>query len=127
MVRWAAAISSLGLVAACGSAGTDLPALERPHSQASGTLTGRLIMVGGPAPGAPSAVSGTVVLSGGVSADHRDVGPDGTFRFSPPPGRYRLTGTSPSYGSGIYPCRANGRPHVQANQTTRADVVCELR
>jgi hypothetical protein len=72
--------------------------------------------------------TGTVTLAGPVSRLVR-VGSDGHFDGSVPPGQYLLTGHSPLYGSGAYPCRTIGNAPVTvtAGATVAAQVVCVER
>ena len=69
--------------------------------------------------------AGTVTLDGPVSRLVR-VGSDGRFAASVPAGQYRLTGHSPLYGSGAYPCKTVGDAPVTvaAGATVAAQVVC---
>jgi hypothetical protein len=69
----------------------------------SGVISGRLLMVGGPA-------NTTYPASGSVSVEGTDlsvsVDPDGRYSIPVPPGRYLLIGQSPLYGSGEGRCEA---------------------
>ena len=126
-----AAVCLAGLIAACSSprpaaaplaAGSSVTA-----SPATGTLTGHLYGVGGPAPGAPRPWPGIVTLTGpGV---HRDiqVGVNGSFSVLVPAGTYTVAGRSPRYGSGAGWCRAAGPATVTTGHRTRADVLCQMR
>ena len=126
-----AAAGLAGLIVACSSprsAGappaTALPATASPLT---GTLTGHLYGVGGPAPGTPRPWPGTVTLTGpGV---HRDilVGASGSFSVLVPAGTYTVAGRSPRYGSGAGVCRAAGPATVTTGHRTRADVRCQLK
>jgi hypothetical protein len=104
-----------------------------PH--ASGWVSGTLLGVGGPAPGAAFPWSGTVTLRATGAAYHTKgsayrttAGDDGRFEVSLPPGRYRVTGHSPSYNDGRTACNplhpfVTVRPH----RTARVNVFCQLR
>jgi hypothetical protein len=72
--------------------------------------------------------AGTVTLDGPVSRLIR-VGSDGRFAASVPAGQYRLTGHSPLYGSGAYPCKTVGDAPVTIAPavTVAAQVVCVER
>jgi hypothetical protein len=115
-----AALSLAGFTAACSSG----------PSPADGTVTGHLYGVGGPAavgaPPSPRPWPGTVTLVG--SGVHRDVpvGADGTFSVVVPAGRYTVTGHSPNYGGGAYPCQAEGPVTGTRGHTTKADVLCQM-
>ena len=65
----------------------------------------RLNRVGGPAPGAPVPLAGTVIATSTDSARCSvPVGSDGAARVALRPGVYRVTGRSPQYGDGKYVC-----------------------
>jgi Polysaccharide lyase family 4, domain II len=60
------------------------------------TVTGLLVRVGGPAPGSPVPLPGTVAARNAAGAQFTaTTGKNGRFRLSLPPGTYRLTGHSP--------------------------------
>lgn len=60
------------------------------------TVTGLLVRVGGPAPGSPVPLPGTVVARSPAAAQFTTTtGKNGRFQLSLPPGTYRLTGHSP--------------------------------
>lgn len=63
-----------------------------PHQ----TVTGLLVRVGGPAPGSPVPLPGTVLAQTAAGDQFTTTTDnDGRFRLSLPPGSYRLTGHSP--------------------------------
>lgn len=103
---------------------TMLDAAVRP----TGQLSGRLQAVGGPAPGRlPNPLSGTVDVQGPERVA-LNVGKDGTFGGSLPPGRYRVTGHSPSYDGGKAACQpVHPFVTVVAHQTTHVNVLCQER
>jgi hypothetical protein len=120
-----AAVGLAGLIAACSSP-RSAQAPPATASPVTGTLTGHLYGVGGPAPGAPRPWPGTVTLTGpGV---HRDiqVGASGSFSVLVPAGTYTVAGRSPRYGSGAGLCRAAGPATVTTGHRTRADVLCQM-
>jgi len=94
---------------------------------ADGTITGHIYGAGGPEVSAavpPSPWPGTVVLTGpGV---HRRVlvRAGGSYSVAVPAGRYTVTGYSPRYG-GI--CRVAGTVRVIRGQSTKADVLCQMK
>ncbi len=95
---------------------------------AGGVVTGRLVRVGGPAPGSPVPFPGTIEARD--TAGQRftvTAGNDGRFRLRLPPGTYRLTGRSPLMGSGTMICSA-GRPlHLTGtSQSISVEVVCSI-
>jgi hypothetical protein len=117
-----------GLVAGCASAAARPPA--------SGHLTGRLVMEGGPLgldgkqPG-ERAMSGTVTVA---SAGHHPVtvmvGSSGTFSVPLPPGRYQVSGRSPDVmeidgGRGRdLPCSQPTSAVVTGGQTATITLTC---
>ena len=96
----------------------------------AGVVKGRLVAVGGPAPGSPRPLAGTVSFTG-PEAKSVSVGKDGAFQISLPPGTYKVQGHSPLYGGGTYTCSPMN-PHPRPGETvvregaaTSVLVVCE--
>jgi hypothetical protein len=125
---------SLGLLPACAAApsgtgalslsGTTHTSQKAPsHTSETGVLRGRLLFVGGPAPGSPRPLSGTIVVTGKLSLMVA-VGPDGRYAATVPAGTYRVAGSSPAFGSGQYGCHARSLVRVVPKGTVRADVLC---
>ena len=80
-----AAVVSVSILTSC----SDKPG---PHQ----TVTGLLVRVGGPAPGSPVPLPGTVVARTPAGGQFTTTtGKNGRFQLSLPPGAYRLTGHSP--------------------------------
>src|SRR5258707_7207774 len=81
----AAAVASVSILVGCsGQSG--------PHH----TVTGLLVRVGGPAPGSPVPLPGTVVAWNAAGEQFTNTtGKNGRFQLSLPPDTYRLTGHSP--------------------------------
>ena len=80
-----AAVVSVSILTSC----SDQPG---PHQ----TVTGLLVRVGGPAPGSPVPLPGTVVARTPAGGQFTTTtGKNGRFQLSLPPGAYRLTGHSP--------------------------------
>jgi hypothetical protein len=117
-----------GLAAGCASAGT--------HPPASGQVTGKLVMEGGPlGPGGKQpgerAMSGTVTFT---AAGHQPVtvkvGSSGTFSVPLPPGRYQVSGRSPDITeidgghSRELPCSLPSSAVVTAGQTATVTLAC---
>jgi len=116
------------LAAGCASAAAQPPA--------SGHLTGRMVMEGGPMgpdgqqPG-ERAMSGTVTVT---SAGHHPVtvtvGSSGTFSVPLPPGRYHVSGRSPEVmeidggRSRELPCSQPTSAVVTAGQTATITLTC---
>lgn len=109
-----AAIGVAVLAAGCASA------------QESGTLVGKLEVVGGPSPGLARPLPGTVTAT---NADGKKtfvtIGANGKFEVQLPPGSYSLMGHSPQVGGGTYPC-TGGTVHVSVTSRRSADVACQV-
>ena len=100
----AVAVTSVWILVGCSGQ-------SDPHQ----TVTGLLVRVGGPAPGSPVPLPGTVVAQTAVGEQFTTTtGKDGRFQLSLPPGTYRLTGHSPQVmGDGQQSlCRAERIVHV---------------
>jgi len=95
-----------------------------------GSVTGTLIRVGGPAPGAAIPLPGRVVATSSAGARFSAAVPrNGRYRLSLPPGTYRLTGYSPLVYSGgsELRCVATRAVHLASGQTAPGvDVICSI-
>jgi hypothetical protein len=114
-----------------GAPGQTPPATASTGSAAAttGTITGRLVAVGGPAGATNRALAGTVSITD-TRTRHREsipVGADGRYSIRVAPGTYLVEGHSPSYGDDTYPCQAAGPVQVTADATVRSDVTCQER
>jgi hypothetical protein len=72
---------------------------------------GTLHMVGGPSPGLDEPVAGVVTARervGSAVPTTVAVGSDGRFAMTLPEGVYEVTGYSPRFGDGKYPCTPGG-------------------
>lgn len=95
---------------------------------AHGTIIGTLVAVGGPAPGLPRPLPGSVRLTNMHTHASKvvTVGVDGRYSLPIAPGSYTLTGKSPQYNSGqSYDCQAQRAAVVVSSKTTTSDVYCE--
>ena len=94
----------------------------------TGTVTGRLVADGGPAPD-PSPLGGTVTFSDATgTVEVVDVPLSGEFQVVLPVGSYSADGRSPTIEDGLLSCRpAAGWLEVRAEQTTTVDVVCSIK
>jgi len=115
----AAAVASVSILAGCsGQPG--------PHQ----SVTGLLVRVGGPAPGSPVPLPGTVVARNAAGGQFTTTtGNNGRFQLSLPPGTYRLTGHSPQVmGDGHQElCRAVRAVHVTRSRPLHNIwVVCSI-
>ena len=91
-----------------------------------GTVTGHLVMAGGPAPGIIVRVPGTITASSTSRTHQASAGEDGSFTLVLPVGSYTLTGTSPQYNDGRAECVAAAPVVVREGTVTRADVTCVM-
>jgi hypothetical protein len=91
--------------------------------QSTGTITGALRVVGGPAPGTSAAVGGTIHINGRDGNLPLTTRRDGTFSALLRAGDYTVTGTA--RGSGLT-CSADNPVVVTAGHTTHADVICNI-
>jgi hypothetical protein len=94
-------------------------------------VTGQLVEIGGPPPGGPRGVPGTVRFAGGDRPVSVDTDADGHFAVALPPGTYTVTGTSPAYGDGHYTCQADGPLAVPGSPIPRlgpvdVTVACQM-
>jgi hypothetical protein len=96
----------------------------------TGTVTGHLEMVGGPA--TPSGgtpvflVPGTITAVSGSSTFRASAASNGSFTFTLPVGTYKLTGTTPQDDDGKATCIADAPVTVRTGQVTHADVACPI-
>lgn len=106
-------LSTCMLVAAC----------SRPSSP-EGTISGYLLMAGGPT-SVRLPVAGVVIVEGtDVSVD---VGLDGSYSIRVPPGRYVLSGHSLEYNDDVGRCEATTPAIVIDGGETSVDVLCQMR
>jgi hypothetical protein len=90
----------------------------------TGTLTGTLQAVGGPA-GGPRALSGQVTLHGsGGNIAAVTVGSTGRFSVPVTVGTYTVSGRSPQYEGGTADCKASGPVTVSKGVTSSVEVDC---
>jgi hypothetical protein len=119
------ALVVLVLVGAACNAHSSAPTTSFPGP--SGSVVGRLIMVGGPV-NTTIPVSGTVIIAGPNLTATVPVRAGDQFEFDMPPGHYWLTGQSPQYNSGSSAgCQAAHPVTVTVGETTQADVLCPMR
>ena len=92
----------------------------------SGRVAGTLEAVGGPPPGTPRPLPGTVVLQETNGAAVRSVRVDSNGRFvvSVMPGSYKASGSSPQYEGGRSTCVAP-RLIVKKAATTIVVIMCQ--
>ena len=92
------------------------------------TVRGTLVRVGGPAPGSPFPLPGTITARAATGGTFKaTAGPNGRFTLSLPTGRYRVTGRSPQIGSGNATCAATAELHVTRDKAAHpVTVVCSI-
>jgi len=95
---------------------------------AVGTLQGKLLLVGGPAPGTPVPVAGKLTIDGNGSVVHADIAADGRFAIQLAPGVYQVSATSPRYNNSDGVCRTSPPVKVLASgKTVTVDVYCQMK
>jgi hypothetical protein len=126
-------VLALGL-SGCGGDDEPKPKVAEPTAPPSslpasvGTVQGRLLLVGGPAPGAESAAPGKLRITRPGSSVKADIGEDGTYAIQLAPGSYRITATSPKYDNSDGTCRTDPPVTViAAGKTVTADVYCVMK
>ncbi len=91
-------------------------------------VRGTFVRVGGPAPGSPFPLPGTITAraaTGGTFMATAD--PNGRFTLSLPTGRYHVTGRSPLIGSGHAICAATAELQVTRGKAAHpVTVVCSI-
>jgi hypothetical protein len=104
------------------------PTFTRTSALGTGVVVGALEAVGGPAPGTPRPLSGSITLRDSVGTVFTGTaGSDGLFSVRVPPGVYTVTGRSPLYNSGTVDCQSVGSVTVAARTTIRVVVMCQER
>jgi len=119
-VRWkviAGLAAGVSLLAGCGGS-----------SGFHQNVPGRFVRVGGPPPGSPVPLPGTITaraVTGGTFT--ATAGNSGRFTLSLPPGSYHVTGRSPLMQSGQMICAATAELRVIRNmQAGSVIVVCSI-
>jgi hypothetical protein len=114
----------MSLTAACTSLHSSARTPTSSSAGPTATLTGLLLAVGGPAPGSPRPISGSVDIAG-PATKQLAVGPDGKYTAVLPAGVYMVTGGSPQYGSGTGGCQTQANTvSLAAGHAVTADVYC---
>jgi hypothetical protein len=119
-VRWnAIAVLSVGLAVLAGCGGS-----LGYHR----TVPGRFVRVGGPPPGSPVPLPGTITARAATGETFTaTAGQDGRFKLSLPSGSYRVTGRSPLIQSGRMTCAATAKLHLSRGQPARpVTVICSI-
>jgi hypothetical protein len=89
---------------------------------------GRFVRVGGPVPGSPVPLPGTITAHASTGGTFTATASrDGRFTLALPPGIYRVTGRSPLMQSGQMICAATAELRVTRGMPARpATVVCSI-
>lgn len=119
-MRWSAiAALTVGIAALAGCGGN-----PGYHQAVSGTF----MRVGGPAPGSPFPLPGTITARAATGETFTaTAGPDGRFKLWLPSGAYRVTGRSPLMQSGQMICPATAELHVARGKPARpVTVICSV-
>jgi hypothetical protein len=125
--RIAVLAMSTAIVAGC-SAGPGTPSVGARSADHEHNVTGRFVRVGGPAPGSPVPLPGTITARSATGQTFTAAaGSNGRFKLSLPPGSYRVTGRSPLMQSGQMICDATARLRVTRDKPAgRVTVVCSI-
>jgi hypothetical protein len=92
------AVASVAILTGCGG-----PSVQQGGTDTHQSVSGMLVRVGGPSPGSPVPLAGTVAASNAAGHEFTAAAArNGHFALSLPAGTYRLTGHSPQV-------RVNGR------------------
>lgn len=126
-LRSAVVFCAVLVLTSCSSAHPAANAHKPARAPRSGTLTGRLVLAGGPAPGRTIPVDGSVVVTGSGQNYVVPVGPDGRFTSELTPGTYTLTGTSPKFNDGKSICQAQTKVVLVEGKTSDTGVLCPIR
>jgi hypothetical protein len=91
-------------------------------------VRGAFVRVGGPAPGSPVPLPGTITARTAMGKTFTaTTGRDGRFALWLPPGAYQVTGRSPLMQSGQMICAATAELQVSPGQPARhVAVVCSI-
>jgi hypothetical protein len=122
--------AALAALAGCGSGETPpditftgAPSIPIPPSA---LVRGSLLRVGGPAPGSPVPLAGTITFVGTNGTTTTDVDATGRYAVALSPGDYRISGTSPQVAGQT--CMTV-KPVITArvDAETTADVICSIK
>jgi hypothetical protein len=120
MRRWVVVGTILIAVSGCTA--------QSPNVEQSdvGTVRGRMIFMGGPAPGAWPVTPGFVTLRGS-SIKKVALDSHGRFQVMTDPGSYQVTGTSREFAHSTYVCRATHALVVTPAKTSYVVLGCLVR
>jgi hypothetical protein len=122
-------VKRLHAAVAAATAGALIMAGCSGHPTDTRVVTGKLVRVGGPAPGSPVPLPGSIkAVDAAGHAYAAKADRSGRFRLTLPPGVYTVTGHSPLISSGQQLCAADGRLRVSGNlRSRRIQVICSIR
>jgi hypothetical protein len=114
-----------GIVVLAGCASSASSASSPAYQQA---VSGTFMRVGGPAPGSPVPLSGTITARADTGQTFTaSAGQNGSFTLSLPPGSYHVTGRSPLIQSGQSACPATAELRViRGKSAAPVSVVCSV-
>ena len=122
----ALAVATAVALSGCSSSDPAAPVVHTGVNE-TGSISGTLEAVGGPAPGSPRPLPGQVSATGGGHTYSVAVGQSGRYSITVPGGSYIVTGRSPLNESGTATCEARGSVRVQPPGDATADVLCQER
>ncbi len=134
--RWVTAAGALAAAAVLLAIFAFRPAAAPPTPvspvEVSVTVTGQLVAIGGPAPGAARPLVGTVVAHRGTAtngpvAASAPTDADGRFSLTVPPGTYELTGASSFIDGGRGLCVSSPVTVTRSTPATAVAVICNIR
>lgn len=119
----ALAVLTVAIVVLAGCAGSAGGAGSPAYQQA---VSGTFMRVGGPAPGSPVPLPGTITARAATGQTFTaPAGQNGRFTLSLPPGSYHVSGRSPLMQSGQTACPATAELRVtQGKPAGPVSVVC---
>lgn len=119
MSRNAVAVLALGIAVLAGCGGS--PGYQQ-------AVPGTFVRVGGPAPGSPVPLPGTITARAATGQTFTaTVGRNGRFTLSLPPGSYHVTGRSPLIQSGRMICAATAELRLTRGKPAGpVTVVCSI-
>ncbi|MDT7550788.1 MAG: hypothetical protein QOE84_3182 [Actinomycetota bacterium] len=110
-------------ISGCGAGSNS----DHSANDASVTVSGTMLMTGGPTGAQDTAAPGDVTLDGGGTHQVVTTSADGTFTTTLPSGTYRATGSAALFGDGMGVCRALNEVVVADASVTGIVVACTRR
>jgi hypothetical protein len=126
-------LTAVVVLSLAGTSGASSDARSRATDPATGNdaktveVSGDFLMSGGPYPGRNVPLSGTVVFESSDTRLRVTVGSSGHFIVRVPPGRYQVSGTSPSIQGGQVPGRQVALLEARLGGVNNVHVICSVR